>query len=158
MAQHALVDSVVVPVRGGHIAADLARPEHSLGLVVFAHGSGSSRFSTRNRIVAEFLQRHRFATLLLDLLTRDEEAIDVRTAEYRFDIDLLAERVIGATDWLNQRDDLADLPVGYFGASTGAAAALIAAAARPANVRAVVANRPRSQSGTSCEPRWRQTL
>jgi putative phosphoribosyl transferase len=138
MAERAVVDSVVIPVHGGHIAADLARPQHSLGLVVFAHGSGSSRFSSRNRVVAEFLQRHRFATLLLDLLTHDEEAIDVRTAQYRFDIDLLAERVVGATDWVSHRDDLADLQVGYFGASTGAAAALIAAAARPASARAVV--------------------
>jgi dienelactone hydrolase len=138
MAHHAAIDSVVIPVRDGEIAADLRRPERALGLVVFAHGSGSSRFSGRNRAVATFLERHGFATLLLDLLTRDEEVIDVRTAQYRFDIDLLAARVMVATDWAHGHHDLAGLPIGYFGASTGAAAALIAAAERPQLVAAVV--------------------
>jgi putative phosphoribosyl transferase len=138
MAVQATVDSIVIPVRGGEIAADLRRPERALGLVIFAHGSGSSRFSSRNRAVAGFLEQRRFATLLLDLLTRAEELVDVRTAEYRFDIDLLAERVALATDWARDREDLRRLPIGYFGASTGAAAALIAAAERPAAVGAVV--------------------
>jgi putative phosphoribosyl transferase len=105
---------------------------------VFAHGSGSSRFSSRNRAVAEFLESNGFATLLLDLLTRAEEAVDVYTREYRFDIERLGRRVVLATDWAQRRDDLRTLQIGCFGASTGAAAALIAAAERPDAVRAVV--------------------
>jgi dienelactone hydrolase len=106
--------------------------------VVFAHGSGSSRFSRRNRAVAKVLEHAGFGTLLLDLLTRDEEAKDERTGEYRFDIPLLGQRIVGATDWLQRRRDLQHLPIAYFGASTGAAAALIAAAARPEVTRAVI--------------------
>jgi putative phosphoribosyl transferase len=113
-------------------------PERATGLVVFAHGSGSSRFSSRNRAVAGALHLRGLGTLLLDLLTREEEAIDVRTREYRFDIDRLGTRVVVATDWIRNRDDLLRLPLGYFGASTGAAAALIAAAERPTLARAVV--------------------
>lgn len=132
-------ESVVIAVEGGRrIEADLHVPQHARGLVVFAHGSGSSRFSSRNRAVAEFLHGRALGTLLLDLLTRDEEAIDIHTRQYRFDIDRLAARVIVATDWVEQRDDLMALPIGCFGASTGAAAALIAASERPAVVRAVV--------------------
>lgn len=135
---HHATQPLIIPVRDGQIAADLRRPEGAVGLVVFAHGSGSSRFSNRNRAVAHFLEHRRFGTVLLDLLTRDEEQIDNRTAQYRFDIDLLAERVIAATDWLWGSDDFGSLPLGYFGASTGAAAALIAAAERPRLVHAVV--------------------
>jgi pimeloyl-ACP methyl ester carboxylesterase len=135
---HHATQPLIIPVRNGQIAADLRRPEQALGLVVFAHGSGSSRFSSRNRAVAQFLEHHRFATLLVDLLTRDEERVDSVTAEFRFDIDLLAERVIAATDWIALADDVGSLPLGYFGASTGAAAALMAAAERPAKVHAVV--------------------
>jgi putative phosphoribosyl transferase len=132
-------ESISVPIGGGqHVEADLRIPERATGLVVFAHGSGSSRFSSRNRAVAETLQQRSLGTLLLDLLTPNEEKIDLRTAEYRFDIDRLATRVVAATDWLQKRDDLLWLPIGYFGASTGAAAALIAAAQRPAIVKAVV--------------------
>ena len=120
------------------IEGDLHVPEGATGLVVFAHGSGSSRFSRRNRAVAKVLEHARFGTLLLDLLTRDEEAQDERTAEYRFDIPLLGRRVIGATDWLKTRADLRHQHIAYFGASTGAAAALIAAAARPEVTRAVI--------------------
>jgi dienelactone hydrolase len=138
MARQSAVDAVTIPVPGGEIAADLRCPERALGLVVFAHGSGSSRFSTRNRAVADHLQQHRFATLLLDLLTPEEDAVDVRTAQYRFDIARLGERVILATDWATARDDVGRLPIGYFGASTGAAAALIGAAGRPSVVQAVV--------------------
>ena len=134
----AIGESIAIPVGQGQIEADLRVPEHAAGLVIFAHGSGSSRFSTRNRIVAEFLEAHGFGTLLLDLLTREEEGIDVRTREYRFDIDRLARRVVLATDWAHDRKDLEPLPVGYFGASTGAAAALVAAAERSHSVRAVV--------------------
>ncbi len=117
--------------------ADLHLPESARGLVVFAHGSGSSRFSSRNRQVAESLNRGRYATLLLDLLTQAEERTDVRTAEYRFDIPLLGRRVVAAADWASRHPGTRDLPIGYFGASTGAAAALIAAAERP-NAAAVV--------------------
>jgi len=133
-------ESVVIRLDGGQqIDADLTVPEHALGLVVFAHGSGSSRFSSRNRAVAKSLQQRRLGTLLLDLLTKQEDSIDVRTAGYRFDIELLARRVVLAIDWIGNRRDVAGLPIGCFGASTGAAAALIAAAERPSTVRVVVA-------------------
>jgi dienelactone hydrolase len=132
-------ESVVIPLGSGQqIHADLRVPRGATGLVVFAHGSGSSRFSSRNKAVAETLHERSLGTLLLDLLTHDEEAIDVRTTEYRFDIDRLATRVVAGTDWVQNREDLVPLPVGYFGASTGAAAALMAAAARSHAVRAVV--------------------
>jgi putative phosphoribosyl transferase len=132
-------ESISIPVQGGQrIDADLRAPDEATGLIVFAHGSGSSRFSSRNRAVAESLQSRGLTTLLLDLLTRQEETADLRTAEYRFDIDRLGSRVVAATDWLRGRADLGRLPIGYFGASTGAAAALIAAAERAALVRAVV--------------------
>ena len=138
MHRSAVAESIVIPVERGHIGADLRVPERAAGLVIFAHGSGSSRFSSRNRAVAEFLDTNRFGTLLLDLLTREEESVDTRTREHRFDIDLLGRRVVLATDWAQDRPDLRQLPIGYFGASTGAAAALIGAAARPAVARAVV--------------------
>jgi dienelactone hydrolase len=120
------------------IDGDLAIPEQALGLVVFAHGSGSSRFSKRNRMVAQVLEEGGFATLLMDLLTREEEAIDLRTREYRFDIDLLGHRVVAAIDWASGESAVSALPIACFGASTGAAAALIAAAERPNAVRAVI--------------------
>lgn len=138
--QHGMVvDAVRIPCseprRGPDaadvLAGDLHIPENARGLVIFAHGSGSSRFSTRNRQVSDFLNRGRFATLLLDLLTPAEDRIDVRTAEYRFDIPLLGRRVITATDWATGHAILRELRFGYFGASTGAAAALVAAAERP---------------------------
>jgi pimeloyl-ACP methyl ester carboxylesterase len=135
---HHATQPLIIPIRDGHIAADLRCPEHALGLVIFAHGSGSSRFSSRNRAVADFLGHHRLATLLVDLLTRDEAQVDSRTAEFRFDIPLLADRVIRATDWIGMADEFGSLPLGYFGASTGAAAALIAAAERASRVLAVV--------------------
>jgi putative phosphoribosyl transferase len=131
-------ESIDIQVGGGRIDADLRVPREALGLVVFAHGSGSSRFSSRNRAVAGFLERRGFATLLLDLLTVEEESVDVVTGEHRFDIALLGGRVILATDWAHEQAALRHLPVGYFGASTGAAAALTGAAARPDLVRAVV--------------------
>jgi putative phosphoribosyl transferase len=120
------------------VDGDLHVPERAAGLVVFAHGSGSSRFSRRNRAVATVIQHAGFGTLLLDLLTREEEARDAHTAEHRFDIPLLGRRVIGVADWAETRPDLRQLPIGFFGASTGAAAALMAAAARPAITRAVI--------------------
>jgi putative phosphoribosyl transferase len=138
MGSVAAGESIVIPVTRGQIGADLRVPERATGLVIFAHGSGSSRFSSRNRAVAEFLEANRFGTLLLDLLTREEESVDIRTREHRFDIDLLGRRVVLATDWAQGRSDLRQLPIGYFGASTGAAAALIGAGARPVVTRAVV--------------------
>src|SRR4051794_24917672 len=129
----ALTESVAIGIGGGRrIEADLVVPDRALGLVIFAHGSGSSRFSSRNRAVAESLHAKQLGTVLLDLLTGDEESVDVYTAEYRFDIERLGHRVVIATDWIQNRSDLRPLPVGFFFASTGAAAALIAAAELPA--------------------------
>lgn len=118
--------------------ADLDLPPTPTGMVAFAHGSGSGRFSPRNRFVALRLREHGHATLLLDLLTPDEEAVDQVTDHLRFDIGLLASRMVAAVDWLEANPATRELPIGLFGASTGAAAALIAAARRPALVRAVV--------------------
>jgi len=133
---------VPLPVRidaaGDMLNGDLSLPANAAGLVVFAHGSGSSRHSPRNRMVADALQRARLATLVLDLLTENEERVDLVTAEFRFDIRLLADRVIAAVDWARGAQATSSLSVGLFGASTGAAAALIAAAERPGIVRAVV--------------------
>jgi pimeloyl-ACP methyl ester carboxylesterase len=123
---------------GVTLRGDLSIPEGAQGIVVFAHGSGSGRFSPRNRFVAQGLQNVRLATLLLDLLTNEEERMDERTRQYRFDIDLLARRVVGATDWLLGQLKTRGLRIGYFGSSTGAAAALIASAQRPDVVSAVV--------------------
>jgi putative phosphoribosyl transferase len=138
MNKTAAIEAVEVPAGADTMNADLRVPAGAKGLVVFAHGSGSSRFSSRNRQVAEFLGERGFATLLLDLLTAQEEAIDERTAEYRFDIARLGPRVSAAADWAATRADIGRLPIGCFGASTGAAAALIAAAERPATIAAVV--------------------
>ncbi|QKV91157.1 dienelactone hydrolase family protein [Streptomyces sp. NA02950] len=120
------------------LVGDLAMPEHPVGVVAFAHGSGSSRHSPRNRAVAQVLQRADLATLLFDLLTEAEERVDAITAEHRFDIPLLGRRLVGAVDWLAGHPATTGLPVGLFGASTGAAAALTAAAERPDRVGAVV--------------------
>jgi dienelactone hydrolase len=120
------------------LAGTLTVPTEAGGMVVFAHGSGSSRHSPRNRYVARVLQQAGLGTLLMDLLSSDEERMDSFTGHLRFDIDLLAERLVGATDWLGQQAATRDLPIGYFGASTGAAAALRAGAKRPQVVRAVV--------------------
>jgi dienelactone hydrolase len=118
--------------------ADLGLPRDARGLVLFAHGSGSSRFSPRNRYVARQLNAAGLGTVLADLLTPLEESLDERTRALRFDIGLLGERLVAATDWLKAQPDLRDLPIGYFGASTGGAAALVAAAERPQAVGAVV--------------------
>jgi putative phosphoribosyl transferase len=120
------------------LEGDLAIPPEAKGLVVFVHGSGSSRFSSRNRYVARYLQRDGLATLLFDLLTRQEEEIDNYTGKLRFDIGLLAGRLSGVTQWLASQEETRNLAVGYFGASTGAAAALIAETRNPAAVKAVV--------------------
>ena len=113
-------------------------PEGASGIVLFAHGSGSSRHSPRNQYVAQRLHEQGLATLLIDLLTPDEERVDLRTGHLRFDIGLLAQRLIGASDWLARNPDTRNLPLGYFGASTGAGAALMAAAELPERVGAVV--------------------
>ncbi len=120
------------------LQGSLVIPERASGVVLFAHGSGSSRFSPRNRYVAVVLRENGLATLMIDLLTRDEEQVDNRTRELRFDIRLLAHRVIGSVDWLTQNADTRRLRIGLFGASTGAAAALVAAASRAEDVSAVV--------------------
>jgi pimeloyl-ACP methyl ester carboxylesterase len=137
MGSGIVVEAVRIGDGANTLDADLQVPKDARGLVIFAHGSGSSRFSSRNRQVAAFLNEGRVATLLLDLLTQAEERIDMRTAEFRFDIPLLGRRVVAAADWAARHPGTADLPIGYFGASTGAAAALIAAAERP-NAMAVV--------------------
>ncbi len=129
---------VEIRVGADLIDGDLATPPDAAGLVVFAHGSGSSRFSSRNRAVAQVLQHGGFATLMMDLLTREEDAADARTRQYRFDIELLGRRVTAALDWAQTEPGVAALPIACFGASTGAAAALIAAAGRPDVVRAVI--------------------
>jgi len=128
---------IEVAAGGPALPGDLTIPAGATGIVVFAHGSGSSRKSPRNVLVATALQQQGLATLLFDLLTADEERLDARTATLRFDIPLLAERLIGAIDGL-EAAGAGGMPVGCFGASTGAAAALIAAARRPDSVRAVV--------------------
>jgi dienelactone hydrolase len=120
------------------LEGNLGIPEGAEGIVLFAHGSGSSRFSPRNQFVARVLCEGGLATLLIDLLTSEEEKIDRRTRHLRFDINLLAGRLVGATDWLSQHPDTRDLHIGHFGASTGAAAALIAATERPDVVEAIV--------------------
>jgi putative phosphoribosyl transferase len=135
-----MAQATAVEIQTGRalIEGDLTVPATVAGLVVFAHGSGSSRFSRRNRSVAQVLQNGGYATLLLDLLTPEEEAIDERTREYRFDVDRLGHRVVAAIDWAASHPRTAGLPVACFGASTGAAAALIAAAERPEAVGAVI--------------------
>jgi putative phosphoribosyl transferase len=136
-----MVDSssaVHVPAGAVTLEGNLTVPDNAGGVVLFAHGSGSSRHSPRNRHVAALLNEARLATLLVDLLTADEEGIDRRTAHLRFDIPLLATRLTAATDWLQQQPATRRLRIGYFGASTGAGAALVAAAERSDAVGAVV--------------------
>lgn len=120
------------------LAGNLEIPDDAGGVVLFAHGSGSSRFSPRNRYVAGVIRDAGIGTLLFDLLTAEEERVDLRTRALRFDIDLLAQRLMGATDWFRRQPQASGLSVGYFGSSTGGAAALVAAAERPEVVRAVV--------------------
>ena len=130
--------SVRIGVGTVTLEGDLTLPQDAEGVVLFAHGSGSSRLSPRNRYVAKELNRVGLATLLMDLLTQKEEEIDTLTGQLRFDIEFLANRLIGVTKWLNENPATKKLVVGYFGASTGAAAALIAAAKLPDDVHAVV--------------------
>jgi putative phosphoribosyl transferase len=148
--------SLEIPAGNVVLDADIAIAEDPKGVVLFVHGSGSSRHSPRNRYVAGELQTAGLATVLADLLTAEEERVDARTAELRFDIGLLATRVIALTDWLAGNEATADLRLGYFGASTGAAAALIAAAARPDRVDAVVSRGGRPDLAASDLPSVRQ--
>lgn len=129
---------VRVPIGDQSLNGDLGIPPRAHGIVVFAHGSGSSRHSSRNQYVARALERRDLATLLIDLLTPEEESIDDRTAQYRFDIPMLAQRLVTIVDWLRDRKETASLPIGLFGASTGGGAALMAAADRPHEIAAVV--------------------
>ncbi|HEX2091793.1 MAG TPA: dienelactone hydrolase family protein [Longimicrobiaceae bacterium] len=129
---------VHVPAGGVVLEGNLDVPAAARGVVLFAHGSGSSRHSSRNRFVAEVLREAGLATLLIDLLTAEEETVDLRTAHLRFDIGLLAERLVGTADWLGESPWTRGLRVGLFGASTGGGAALVAAARRPGAVGAVV--------------------
>ena len=135
-----MTEERTVRVSAGRVSLEgtLAVPADAQGIVLFAHGSGSSRHSPRNRYVARVLREGGLGTLLIDLLTLSEEAVDLRTRELRFDITFLAERLAGATDWLGEQAETRTLRVGYFGASTGGGAALVAAAERPNVVGAVV--------------------
>jgi putative phosphoribosyl transferase len=135
------------------LEGNLQLPPNARGIVLFAHGSGSSRHSPRNRFVASVLQEGGLATLLIDLLTADEERIDARTAHLRFDIGLLAERLAGAADWLKQQSDTRDLRIGCFGASTGGGAALLTAAQHPDLVDAVVSRGGRPDLAGPALPR-----
>lgn len=129
---------VRIPCGGAWLYGDLTRPANALGVVLFVHGSGSGRHSARNRQVAKRLQQAGIATLLFDLLTAQEEQVDLHTREHRFDIALLTGRLQDATTWATAQPELQDLPIGYFGASTGSAAAIIAAARLDGRIAAVV--------------------
>src|SRR5918992_1344538 len=134
-SEEQLVRITTAPVT---LEGNLTLPEKATGIVLFAHGSGSSRHSPRNRYVARLLNEAKLGTLLVDLLTAEEEVTDMRTAHLRFDIGLLARRLVAVTDWLTIQEHTRALRIGYFGASTGAAAALVAAAERPEAVAAIV--------------------
>ena len=147
--------TVTVPTGTVTLEGSLAVPDGARGIILFAHGSGSSRHSPRNRYVAEELRLGGFGTLLLDLLTPEEEAVDERTSELRFDIELLADRLGAAMDWLRTDEALRGLPIGLFGASTGAGAALVAAAREPQRVAGVVSRGGRPDLAGSALPNVR---
>ncbi|HII36833.1 MAG TPA: alpha/beta hydrolase [Nitrosopumilaceae archaeon] len=132
------VRSVLIPIDSIKLHGDLTIPKNAEGIVLFAHGSGSSRHSSRNKYVAQVLQKAGLATLLIDLLTEDEEKVDDYTAHLRFDIDLLAKRLVDTTNWLIKNPDTKNLNIGYFGASTGAAAALVSSVDCPDAINAIV--------------------
>lgn len=146
------IEPVEIPIDSVVFKGDLAIPKDARGIVLFAHGSGSSRFSPRNRYVAQVLQKSKLATLLVDLLTTEEETVDVRTGHFRFDIDLLAGRLVTATDWIMRNPQTRNLRIGYFGASTGATAALVAATQRPDVVGAIVSRGGRPDLAGSALP------
>jgi putative phosphoribosyl transferase len=136
MKQEHVDSNLQIPFAGFHLNGELLVPPDSFGVVLFAHGSGSSRFSPRNQFVARMLREHQAGTLLFDLLTEAEEEEDRFTGHLRFDIGLLSQRLLGATTWF--REAYPTLLIGYFGSSTGAAAALVAAAQSPGTIRAIV--------------------
>ncbi len=129
---------VLIQVGENNLNGILSIPEKAKGIVLFAHGSGSGRLSPRNQFVAKKLQKAGLATLLMDLLTEEEDLIDERTRQFRFDIALLAQRLIGCVEWLEKQKETNGLSVGYFGASTGAAAALMAASEQGSKIKAIV--------------------
>lgn len=145
--------TVTVPVNGLELEGTLGVPEHAEGVVLFAHGSGSSRFSSRNRYVARVLRDAGLGTLLLDLLSRAEEEVDEITRHHRFDIGMLANRLVHAIDWLAKEPSTRGLPIGLFGASTGGGAALVAAAERPDHVQTVVSRGGRPDLAGDALPR-----
>ena len=147
--------SVQISVNHVQLDGDLIVPDHAHGLVLFAHGSGSSRHSSRNRYVATELRQAGLATMLMDLLTRREEEVDARTTHLRFDINLLADRLIAAAEYLALDPRTMNLPIGLFGASTGGGAALVAAARKPQLVRAVVSRGGRPDLAEDALPRVR---
>jgi putative phosphoribosyl transferase len=150
----AAFDNRFVEIRPGGVtlSGNLSVPREPKALVLFVHGSGSSRMSPRNQYVARVLQSEGLATLLFDLLTQGEELIDAQTGEMRFDIDMLAQRTVATADWIRLLDQTANLPIGLFGASTGAAAALVAAARRPKATYAVVSRGGRADLAASSLP------
>ena len=148
-----LESPVQIPAAGVILDGDLITSADAAGVVVFAHGSGSSRHSPRNRMVAARMQEAGYATLLMDLLTPGEDEIDSRTRQFRFDIPRLASRLTGAIRWLSDRPDTAEMPVALFGASTGAAAALTAAAEVPDHVQLVISRGGRPDLAGDALPR-----
>lgn len=146
-------EDVLIQASGVELEGILNVPESAVGLVIFAHGSGSSRFSRRNRMVADYFNEQGLGTLLFDLLTPEESAVDERTREFRFDIPRLGQRLVAAIDWAAAQAETSSLNIGLFGASTGAAAALIAAAERPEQVHAVVSRGGRVDLAGDALPR-----
>jgi len=144
---------VQIPAGRAVLSGNLTTPENAMALVLFAHGSGSSRHSPRNRFVARTLNRAGLGTLLFDLLTPEEEALDIYTREHRFNISLLAKRLVHATKWARQQEETRDLRIGYFGSSTGGAAALVAAAELPQDIGAVVSRGGRPDLAADALPR-----
>ena len=144
---------VQIPVGRAILSGNLTMPDNAIALVLFAHGSGSSRHSPRNQFVACTLNCARLGTLLFDLLTPEEETLDIYTREHRFDISLLADRLVHATGWARQQQETRDLRIGYFGSSTGGAAALVAAAELPQEVGAVVSRGGRPDLAADALPR-----
>ncbi len=152
-AEPSVPRAVTLPLENAHLDADLRLPAGSRGLVLFAHGSGSGRRSPRNRFVAEALARGQIASLLLDLLTADEAEEDERSSRYRFDIPLLVRRLVRAIDWAEEERSTRGAELGLYGASTGGAAALLAAAERPERVRALVLRGARSDLADDSAPK-----
>jgi putative phosphoribosyl transferase len=147
--------SVILELSDASLKGILTIPGGATGIVAFAHGSGSSRLSSRNQAVAEFLNKAGLGTLLFDLLTAEEDEVDARTRQHRFDIPLISRRMSEAVGWLTEQSATASLPLGLFGASTGAAAALVAAAENPSQVRAVVSRGGRPDLADTALPRVR---